>query len=200
MNAPDRITPHDASDFPEAVLRAQASFRTLMRAMSEPGLIETMPGAHLCPAPLMPAAAAVLTTLCDFETSLWVAPELSAASDWLRFETDARLVAHPLEAAFSLVTAQALDLAQFPAGDPAYPDRGATIIVQCPALAGGPEHMLAGPGIAATRRFAVAGLPDGFAAQAKANQALFPLGVDLIFVSGDALTALPRSTRMLETR
>ena len=41
------------------------------------------------------------------------------------------------------------------------------------------------------------GLPDGFWNQVRMNQAKFQFGVDLIFVAGDRLAALPRSTRVI---
>jgi alpha-D-ribose 1-methylphosphonate 5-triphosphate synthase subunit PhnH len=188
-----------AAQFAEPALQSQASFRAIMRAMSRPGRIETMPE-RLAPAPLMPAAAAALVALCDFETSLWIAPGLSAAADWLRFQTDARLAPTAMEASFALCEASELDLLQFSTGTPAYPDRSATLIVQCPALEGGPTMVLAGPGIAATASFSVAGLPADFTAQLRTNQALFPLGVDFVFVSDERLLALPRLTRILEAR
>jgi alpha-D-ribose 1-methylphosphonate 5-triphosphate synthase subunit PhnH len=186
--------------FADSALTSQACFRAIMRAMSQPGRIETLSGHSSAPPPLMPAAAAALVTLCDFETGLWVAPGLSAACGWLRFETGARLVAEPSQAGFALCEAGERDLSQFHAGTPTYPDRSATLIVQCPALEGGPALTLAGPGIAATASFSVAGLPADFSAQLRTNRALFPLGVDLLFASGDRLLALPRSTRILEAR
>jgi alpha-D-ribose 1-methylphosphonate 5-triphosphate synthase subunit PhnH len=191
---------HPMARFAESALTSQACFRAIMRAMSQPGRIETLSGHSSAPAPLMPAAAAALVTLCDFEASMWIAPGLSAASDWLRFTTDARLAPTPRDANFSLCEASELNLAQFCIGTPAYPDRGATVMVQCPALEGGPAITLAGPGIAATASLSVAGLPADFPSQLRPNHALFPLGVDLIFVSGERLLALPRSTRILEAR
>jgi alpha-D-ribose 1-methylphosphonate 5-triphosphate synthase subunit PhnH len=185
--------------FPEAALRSQAGFRALMRAMSQPGRIELMPEGVEPPAPLMGSAASALTTLADFETKLWLAPEFAGVAEWLRFETGASLATRPEDAAFALVAAAGLDIARFSPGDPAYPDRGATIIVQCPSLSGGRSLMLAGPGIASTQAFAVSGLPEGFEAQMRANTSRFPLGVDLIFASGASIVALPRSTRILET-
>lgn len=181
-------------------IRSQRAFRRIMDAMARPGLIVSVDAAHDAPQLLAPAAAAALVTLCDFETSLWLSPRFAEAAAWLRFQTDARIAAEAGDAAFALVEAGELDLAAFHPGTPAYPDRGATVVVQCPSLAGGPELTLAGPGIASTERFKVAGLPAGFAAQARANRQRFPLGVDLIFACGPDILALPRSTRILEAR
>ena len=48
------------------------------------------------PAPLFAPAAALLLTLCDFETSVWLDPPLArqrrALREFLRFHTGARLV------------------------------------------------------------------------------------------------------------
>lgn len=181
-------------------VRSQKAFRSIMQAMAQPGLIVTLDGFGEAPGPLMPAATATLVTLCDFETSLWVSPRFLEAAAWLRFQTDARVAAEAADAAFGLVEAAELDIAAFDAGSPAYPDRGATVVVQCPSLTDGPALSLAGPGIAATERFAVAGLPAGFAAQARASRQRFPLGIDLLFACGADILALPRSTRILEGR
>lgn len=189
-----------AASYPPLALHSQRTFRRIMDAMARPGLIVNLDLSLDAPAPLMPAAAEVLVTLCDFETSLWLSPRVAAASDWLRFQTDSRIAPQSRAAAFALIEAQELDLTLFATGTPSYPDRGATVLVQCHALTGGPELTLAGPGIAATAPFAVQGLPDNFALQARANRALFPLGVDLVFVSGSTVLALPRSTRILEAR
>jgi alpha-D-ribose 1-methylphosphonate 5-triphosphate synthase subunit PhnH len=201
-----------AADTP--AFRSQRAFRRLMEAMARPGLIVSLDSPTQAPAqlaidpptPLAPAAAEALVALCDVEVTLWLSPAFAGVADWLRFQTDARMAARASDAAFALVAASELDLAAFNPGTPAYPDCGATVVVQCPSLrdgpslSDGPALTLAGPGIAATQRFAVAGLPGDFVAQAAANRRRFPLGVDLIFASGAQIVALPRSTRILEGR
>jgi alpha-D-ribose 1-methylphosphonate 5-triphosphate synthase subunit PhnH len=177
-------------------------FRALMRAMAEPGRIETLPRRPRPPAPLAPAADALVRALCDGDVSLWLSPAVARpeAADHLRFHSEARIVAAAHEAAFAVIDAGELDIAAFPAGTPAYPDRGATVIVQCGSLSGGPELALSGPGIAAIAPFAVQGLPADFPAQAMANRGRFPCGIDLIFVEGDRFLALPRSARIIPER
>ena len=56
--------------------------------------------------------------------------------------------------------------------------------------------ILRGPGIEDSRRFNADPLPPGFWAQARANHAGFPRGVDILFAAPGQLTALPRSTRL----
>lgn len=188
-----------ASGFADAVIDSQLVFRAVMRAMAEPGRIETLTLRLAPPAPITPATAGVVLALCDADTRLWLSPAMAtpAASGYLGFHSDARLAAAPGEAAFAVVEAPELALGLFDVGTPAYPDRGATVIVQCPSLTDGPRLTLAGPGIAAAAAFASAGLPADFVAQLRANRARFPLGVDLIFTAGNQLAALPRSTRIL---
>lgn len=186
--------------FAETALRSQHVFRRIMEAMARPGLVVSLGHLPAAQAPLIKASEAALLTLCDFETTLWIAPTLGAAADHLRFQTDARLVSSASSAAFALVEAQDLDLAIYHPGTPNYPDRGATVVVQCEALSGGAEFLLAGPGIASVQPFAIFGLPAKFPDQLRTNRAQFPLGVDLIFASGTDVLALPRSTRIMEAR
>ncbi len=190
--------PLHAPDSP--AIRSQRAFRRIMEAMARPGQIVRIDVPVDAPAMLAPSAAAALVTLCDFETGLWLSPRLRDCAAWLRFHTDARLTARRPPHRPALVEADELDLDAFNPGTPAYPDRGATVVVQCPSLTDGPALTLAGPGIAATHRVAPAGLPAGFVAQAQANRQRFPLGVDLIFACGAELMALPRSTRIVEAR
>ena len=57
---------------------------------------------------------------------------------------------------------------------------------------------LEGPGILGHALFSAAPLPPDFAEQVRVNRGRFPSGVDLFFVTGDAIAALPRSTRLRE--
>jgi alpha-D-ribose 1-methylphosphonate 5-triphosphate synthase subunit PhnH len=184
--------------FSDAALHAQGVFRQIMTALSEPGRIVTLPAMTDAAPPLSSAGFAVLRTLCDFETSLWLSPAFAAATDTVRFHTDTRMLATPDDAAFAVVGGAELDLTRFTPGTAAYPDRGATVIVEVPALTGGPARTLSGPGIKERARFEVAGLPADIVAQLKVNRGHFPLGVDLLFVCGEALVGLPRSTRIHE--
>jgi alpha-D-ribose 1-methylphosphonate 5-triphosphate synthase subunit PhnH len=89
-----------------------------------------------------------------------------------------------------------LDLAAFAQGTPEYPDRSTTVIALSPSLTDGPALTFTGPGIATTATLQVAGLPAGFAQQWNANRATFPLGVDILFATSDAIVGLPRSARL----
>jgi alpha-D-ribose 1-methylphosphonate 5-triphosphate synthase subunit PhnH len=193
-----------ASGFQEPVFDSQRAFRAAMEALANPGRLRTI-GRGLVDAPLPAAAAALVLAHCDYETPLFLAPSVSAGpgvADYLRFHTDAMLVAEPAVAAFALVdlSHDHLDLSAFAQGTPEYPDRSTTVVAIVASLADGPAMTVSGPGIAGTAELHIAGLPGDFTEQWRANRADFPLGVDLIFATSDALIGLPRSTCIIEGR
>ncbi len=82
-------------------------------------------------------------------------------------------------------------------GDPDFPDRSTTLIVQTSKLMDGP-YAFVGPGIPVMRSFGFAGAPDDFEHRWRMNRRTFPLGLDLIFVTQSQIASLPRSLRILE--
>jgi alpha-D-ribose 1-methylphosphonate 5-triphosphate synthase subunit PhnH len=190
-----------SAGFADKVTSAQATFRAVMQAMARPGTLQRLDAElHHVPAPLMPATATITLTLFDHDTPLWLdaATKTPAVTQWLRFHTSAPLVETPDAAAFALVAdpdaMPALD--QFALGSNDYPDRSTTLILQLDSLEQGAELELSGPGIRGTATLR-APLPAELLAQREASQALFPRGVDLILVAGDAIVAIPRTTRLL---
>ncbi|MEM5474724.1 phosphonate C-P lyase system protein PhnH [Pacificibacter sp. AS14] len=166
------------------------AFRAVMTAMARPGNIASLTGA-LPPAPLSVAAGVVLLTLCDPETPIYLAPSFDTPElrDWITFHTGAPFVA--AEAAmFAVGTWHDLPLTAFPIGTAEYPDRSATLVVECESLSN-TGAVLRGPGI---KDQITLSLPDSDVFQS--NAALFPLGLDFIFTCGDRLAALPRTTRV----
>lgn len=190
-----------APAFPDPTKGSQAVFRKVMEAVARPGVIHDLGFAPDAPAGLDRATGAIALTLFDFETRIWLDPNLRVglAEGWLRFHCGAPLTEDPKAAAFAVITdpASAPALRDFNMGDAKYPDRSTTLIIQLPALEGGPPVLLTGPGIKTQMTIALAGLPDGFWAQVQENHEQFQFGVDLIFVAGDRVTALPRSTRAI---
>lgn len=186
--------------FTDPVFQSQAAFRAVLRAMSSPGAILSLGQGLAPPAPLRPAAAAVLLALCDFETPLWLSPAYagSEVGAWLKFHTGAPLTADRAAAAFALIdlARDGLDLAVFAQGTPAYPDRSTTIVAEVEAVAAGSGLRLAGPGVKGEAGLSIAPLPAGFADSWRANNEAFPLGVDMIFAAAGAVAALPRTTRI----
>lgn len=182
---------------------SQAAFRALMDCTARPGEIRTLDGTG-APAPLAPAAAALVQSLADYESPIWLDSALSkvpAIADWIRFHTGAPIAIEPAQAAFALIgdAHNPPDFAQFAQGTEEYPDRSTTLIVQIEGFTG-PEFVIEGPGLKAPRRFAATPLPDDFAHRMRANRDLFPRGVDLVFVAGNKIAALPRSVRFTQER
>jgi alpha-D-ribose 1-methylphosphonate 5-triphosphate synthase subunit PhnH len=190
--------------FIDPVFQSQAAFRALLGALSEPGAPQAVRGGITPPEGLHAATATALLTLADYETPIWLPAALrdGPAGAWLRFHCGAALVDEPRRAAFAVIDGAetAPLLADFDPGNDQFPDRSTTVIVQCRALDGGEAVMLAGPGILGSRSIAPTGLRPGFWAEVAANNAAYPLGVDLLLTHGDAVIGLPRSTQIGEAR
>ena len=183
--------------FADPVLDAQATFRAVLEAMSRPGRIQRAGAGLRPPAPMMPAAAAVLLALADSGTTLWQDAGTDAEA-WLRFHCGAPFAATPAEAAFVLATGAPPAIADLNAGTEEEPERGATLIVQVAALEEDAGWRLTGPGIEREHRLAVTGLPSDFVAAWARNRARCPRGVDVILCAGERLAALPRTVAIAE--
>jgi len=195
----------------DRVAVAQATFRIVMTALARPTTVCALPSrtalAEPEPGSLYPSVASLLLALADFETSIWLAPGLDEAKvcDFLRFETGARILQEPGEADFAVVSALhgMPPLTTFKSGTAEYPDRSALVIVQVRGLdgAGSAEALtFAGPGIVGRTELRIDPSIPGFARQWQANRAGFPCGVDLVLAAPNAIAALPRSARLIETR
>jgi alpha-D-ribose 1-methylphosphonate 5-triphosphate synthase subunit PhnH len=200
MSAQDMIAP----GFSDPVFQSQAAFRALLDALAEPGTLRRVDGGITPPEGLEPATATALLTLADYETPVWLPQALrdGAAGQWLRFHCGVALVEDPAKAAFAIIDGAAIEpaLFAFNPGNDQFPDRSATVFVQCAALEGGDAVTLSGPGIPGSRNVAPQGLSAGFWTQVQENGELYPLGVDLVLCHGDGMLGLPRSTRIEEAR
>ncbi len=180
-----------AGGFASAPEQSSRVFRAALDAMSRPGTIVGVAGAAP-PKPLSPAAGALILTLCDRTTPLFLAPSHDTAEvrQWIAFHCAAPIVAADA-ASFAVGTWAALaPLDRFSIGTPEYPDRSATLIAEMETLvASGPR--LTGPGI---RNEARLSLPETQAF--RANAARFPLGWDMFLTAGNQIAALPRTTKV----
>lgn len=177
--------------FAQAPLQSAAAFRAALNALARPGQIETLEGA-MPPAPLSIAAGVLVLTLCDPTTPVHLAGahDCAALRDWITFHTGAPLCG--AEAAhFTIGTWAALSpVSRFAIGQPDYPDRSATLIVEMAALEAQGAR-LTGPGIKSAAQLS---LPE--TAAFAANHALFPLGFDTFLTCGSHVAGMPRSTRV----
>jgi alpha-D-ribose 1-methylphosphonate 5-triphosphate synthase subunit PhnH len=189
------MSPALTAGFAEPVLDAQRCFRAVLDAMARPGRVQRLPGLPEPPAPLGGAAAAVLLTLADADTPVWLDAGATAEA-WLRFHAGAPIVAAPADAAFLLACGTPPPLRDLAQGTEEEPHRSATLILQVAGLEEGAGWRLTGPGIEHAHRLRVTGLPESFAAAWQANRARFPCGIDLVLCAGDRLAALPRTTAL----
>lgn len=180
--------------FTDPVRDSQACFRAVLDAMARPGAIHSVPTTLHPPQPLHRATAAVLLTLVDAETPLWLDPEAQPAAAWIAFHCGAPPASMPA-AAFALAL-HPVPLANFAAGSDEAPEQSATLILQLAALGHGHRLRLDGPGLAAPAIIMVDGLAPGFVAEWAANHARFPRGVDLVLCANDQLAAFPRTLRI----
>jgi alpha-D-ribose 1-methylphosphonate 5-triphosphate synthase subunit PhnH len=183
--------------FAEPVAGAQACFRAVLDAMARPGQVRAACVGLTPPAPLVPASAAVLLTLVDHDTPLWLDTAAGGAREWIAFHCGAAIVADASSCSFALGLSLP-DLAGLPAGSHEAPETAATLILQVRSLAIGQRFRLEGPGLRDPAVLAVDGLPSGFAEIWQRNHALFPRGVDVVLCAGSQLAALPRSVTVQE--
>jgi alpha-D-ribose 1-methylphosphonate 5-triphosphate synthase subunit PhnH len=192
----DKIQPA----FADPVRESQMAFRKIMEAVARPGTRADFGPALEPPAGLGVAAATVALTLLDFETLVWLDPALRGgeAEAWVRFHCGCPLTTETAGAAFAIVTdaRTAPRLDAFNLGDARYPDRSTTVILQVESLDDGEAVILSGPGVRDAIAVAPSGLPEDFWGQLQDNNAKFQFGVDVLIVSGQALTAVPRSSQI----
>ncbi len=179
--------------FSDAPVESARVFRTAMSALARPGEIGVLGG--VCPpAPMSMAAGALVLTLCDADTGLYLAGDMDTPEvrGWVTFHTGAPVVSAE-QADFALGRWQALlPLAPYRIGTPEYPDQSVTLIAEVAVLEPS-GAVLSGPGIRDSARLSV---PD--VAALRANAAGYPLGLDFFFTCGDRVAGLPRSTRVSE--
>jgi alpha-D-ribose 1-methylphosphonate 5-triphosphate synthase subunit PhnH len=183
----------------DASLDSQRIFRRIMEATARPGLSQIIMSAPQPPQGLSPAAGAVLLTLADVDTPLWLDPGLVAteAEAWLRFHCGCQITSDPSAAAFALVSdpGSMPQLSAFNQGEAKYPDRATTLIIDLVGLRGGPAVVLRGPGIENEAVISPRGLPATFWSQRADVVARFQFGVDLVLCAGSEILAIPRTTR-----
>jgi alpha-D-ribose 1-methylphosphonate 5-triphosphate synthase subunit PhnH len=185
--------------FADAVLESQAAFRGCLAALAAPGTVVSL-GAGLEPVPgLHTAASALLLSLLDQDTRLWLSPSVATGSTAtsLKFHTGCSLAASPGEADFALVAGagELPPLEAFSAGSDEYPERSATIVLEVPVILES-GWRLTGPGIRGEALLSVPALGGAFLPQWERNRARFPRGVDLYLSCGERLCGLPRTTRI----
>jgi alpha-D-ribose 1-methylphosphonate 5-triphosphate synthase subunit PhnH len=184
---------------------SQAVFRRALEALSRPGrclaLQPSETGTLSPPAGVSLAMGALMLTLLDRETSLWLSPAFDQPllRAWLAFHTGVQLVEQAAQARFIAARAAELDevlWGQLGRGTDEMPQHGATLLLEVDALRAGAGLELSGPGIPQTQSLQVDGVSTALWARRREEQARYPLGVDLLLCCGHTLAGLPRSTRI----
>lgn len=191
--------------FADPVFDSQAVFRGVLDGLSRPGRIVDIGARVQPPAPLAPAAGAVICALCDEGTPVFLDNALAVHEGipaWIGFHTGAPTTSDPAEAAFAVIgdPLGVPPFAAFRQGTAEYPDRSTTLILQLAGFDGASPLTLTGPGIADAATLAPEPLPADFVEEMRRNRALFPRGIDLFLVAGNRLAALPRSVRIADGR
>lgn len=173
------VSPPDALE-----LRCNATFESLLWAMSRPGDVRVFPELGM---------DGVIETLIDLECSAYAESEALRA----RLVASGALLTDDVADAAYVFLDNLSDfdtrLARLNCGSAFYPDDGATLIV--PADHGrGPRLRLTGPGIETETEIAL-DIPAGFWAW-RADMAAYPEGFDLIVIDGASVIAIPRSTQV----
>lgn len=189
-----------SGSFANPVFEAQATFKAVMDAMARPGSCQPVDTSTIDANGVNSTVAALILTLCDVDTSVWLTPNLDpdALGAWIEFHTGAQFCKRSAEAQFAICDSSTdmPPLNSFMQGTQNYPDRSTTLIVQCQSLLDGPDVVLSGSGISGEKKLTLPAVPDVFIEVWQANRALFPRGVDVIFAGVDSVMCLPRSARM----
>lgn len=194
-----------APGFGDPVHDAQQTFRAVLDALARPTRPVMISPKVAGPGSLTPAAAAVLLTLCDDSTALWLDDRIRSGRDdveaWLAFHASAPVVTQPSQAMFAVVSAPPAlpDLSMFAEGSDEAPHTSATIIVLDAHGTSNRTLMADGPGIENPTSWAVPAFPADFPQQWADNHARFPRGIDLIIAGSGTVVGLPRTTRLTAT-
>jgi len=188
--------------FADKVLSAQSTFRSVMDAMARPGSVQQVVATAGTPGSIMRGTAAIALTLFDHDTPVWLDAKMSETNEvakWLKFHSGAPVVEDASICSFALIgNGNALpDLSRFSFGTNEYPDRSTTLILQVDSLKHGSAFELRGPGIDGTATLRAMVEPKDLFERLAVNETLFPRGIDVVLVSGEAIVAIPRTTRLV---
>lgn len=196
--ASSRHVPRIAPGFVDPVHGAQVSFRAALDALANPGIVHLV-DVELPDEGIPIGALAVLLSLVDGDTPLWTSASVSESSRaYLRFQAGARFATSHSACAFAYVaTLQELpQISSFSPGSAMSPEESTTIIVAVDGFVGGATASLDGPGCREPREISPAGFTLSLWEQLARNHDRFPMGVDVLLVSGRRIVGLPRSTRI----
>lgn len=175
-------------------------FRQLMDAMSRPGKIVDLPEMQANPVGLYDSATALILTLTDYDSPVWIDAALDSKQlrGFLALHAGAPVtpVAEKAHFAFLSGLEGCANWPVFSIGTPEFPDQSTTLIVQVADLDSGMSVTLKGPGIREEEVIRPAGISADFVEWFARNQLTYPCGIDVVFASPRQILAVPRSITM----
>jgi len=185
--------------FGDPVADSAEVFRLVLAALSRPGAPIGLAYDGDAPDGLFANTFALAQTLFDHDTTVFLSPTTDTAASRadIRFHCGSPIQNDAQHADFAVLSFEEAPsiLPALSIGTPDYPDTAATAIVQIDGFSEQPGATLTGPGIKESQELNLRG-GQSFWSCLLANQTLYPLGIDLIFVSHDSIVGLPRSTRI----
>lgn len=183
---PDTLQCRNSDPQDWLAIRQQSAFRQLLDAFAYPGRVCELDSAA-------DALPLLLATLVDGSVTLADPHALIVADDWRRLGV---LRATPEVAQFIVMPGDRPPDFQPGLGSLENPEQGATLILRTAELNRGHTLYLTGPGIEDQTVLRVSGVdPAWWTLRAQCNVA-FPLGVDMLLISGQQIAAIPRTTHI----
>lgn len=183
----------------DPIFHSQSHFRAILHAMSRPGTISGLDRVELTSAERLNSASAMVAfALLNADASFHLVNMSDIDAEYLSANTRAGAV--PIEEAAFIFTGgeePPATLEGANCGSLAYPDTGATIVIQVDALSpsplpgGGLKLMLEGPGVNGRSCVYVRALSTDLLLALQARNAEFPLGIDAIVTCDDGGAGRP---------
>lgn len=180
--------------FEDAVQGAQRTFRTVLKALSEPGVAHELNEVPALGA-LSQAGYALALCLLDSNTKVWLSPSFTQdlIQQNLAFHCACPFVTDPEEADFAfLTTADTGVIALLKTGTDRDPEYSCTAIVQIDSLEEGELLSCSGPGILDARAVNLTVDPELWRLRQQMN--CFPRGIDMLFIAQNKVMGLARTT------
>ncbi len=191
---------HTLTGFKDLPRQSNDVFRSVLNALANPGQISSLDVDLPTPEYFDTATTAILLALADFETPLWIAPDIAAGNvqTHLKFHTGCPITENPNGASFAIATPQSdfTFLDQLALGSAENPHKSTTLILMLKGFAGSHPLHLSGPGIKTKQGISPEGFPSELLGHMKQNIQYFPCGTDLILTADRRLIGIPRSTRL----
>lgn len=190
-----------AAGFDDPAACSQVVFREALAALARPGTLHPITVALELAAPALPTAGAIMLSLLDSDTTVWLSPTLACApcAAWLRFHTGCAITGDLAMADFAWVGGvdECPPLRAFSHGTEEFPDRSTTVLIQMDSVAdGGVAWRLRGPGVDGDVFLKLDASSATLIKERAALHVEFPRGVDIFFADRHRVVGLPRSTRI----